>query len=435
MFALRRAGRTAARGARVRGFASRPAVTTVFDRRTSTAQYVVACTETKRCAIIDPVWDYDAASGKLCPVQADRLCDLVRNERLDLQWILDTHAHADHMTGSALLKERYQDATYAMGRGITQVQQTFAPLFSWRPEGELGSQFDHLFEDGEEFQVGELKGKAIHTPGHTPDSMSYLIGDCLFTGDALFMPDMGTGRCDFPAGSAEVLYNSIQKIHSLPPNTRIFVGHDYSPNGRAVQTETTVGESRRENVHVRVGTTLEQFKAYREMRDRELAAPKLIWPSGDYRGGVQAGERPRAGGDHSGAVQGLPGDAGQGAVGPEAHLAELAGEHQSRKAAGGRRRREGLLEDPGEICLVRHFQQKPQRRRCFRYTAVRPVGLDEPPPPRHQGGRGRVARRVPPRPAPLLPAESGPPRPLPHGMPALARVGAASLLLGAAGEG
>mmetsp|Transcript_11948 Transcript_11948/g.28426 ORF Transcript_11948/g.28426 Transcript_11948/m.28426 type:complete len:309 (+) Transcript_11948:62-988(+) len=293
MFAVRRAARAATGVAQQsRCFASRPAVTMVFDRRTSTAQYVVACPDTKKCAIIDPVWDYDPASGKLSTSQADRLCDLVGNEKLDVQWILDTHAHADHMTGSALLKERYQDATYGIGRGITQVQQTFAPLFSWKPDAELGSQFDHLFEDGEEFKVGELEGKAIHTPGHTPDSMSFLIGDCLFTGDALFMPDMGTGRCDFPAGSAEMLYQSIQKIHSLPPDTRVFVGHDYSPNGRAVQTETTVGESRRENVHVKVGTTLEQFKAYREMRDRELAAPKLIWPS--LQVNIRAGKLPQA---------------------------------------------------------------------------------------------------------------------------------------------
>lgn len=264
----------------------------VFDRRTSTAQYIVACTATRQCAIIDSVWDYDASSGKLSSSQVDRLCDFVKKKDLEVQWILDTHAHADHITGSALLKHRFQSAIYAMGRGITQVQGTFAPIFGWKPNGGPGELFDHLFEDGEEFKIGELGGKVIHTPGHTPDSVSFLIDDSLFTGDALFMPDMGTGRCDFPAGSAEQLYHSITKIHALPDDTRIFVGHDYSPNGRAVQTETTVGESKVENVHVREGTTLEQFKSYREMRDRELAAPKLLWPS--LQVNIRAGNLPEA---------------------------------------------------------------------------------------------------------------------------------------------
>ncbi|MCY7313828.1 MAG: MBL fold metallo-hydrolase [Pseudoxanthomonas sp.] len=255
-------------------------VQSFFDPGTHTFSYVVHDPATRQAAIIDPVLDFDPIAARTGLGSAQALVDHANRHALRVQWILETHAHADHLTAAQWLKTQYPQAQLAIGQGICAVQAHFAPLFG---QGDRhvadGSQFDHLFADEEVFGVGELAARVIAVPGHTSDSNAYLIGDALFTGDSLFMPDAGTARCDFPGGDAATLYRSIQRLYELPDATRVFICHDYGPGGRPVACETTIGEQRRNNVHVGDGTSESGFVALRLARDATLTLPALIIPS------------------------------------------------------------------------------------------------------------------------------------------------------------
>ncbi len=254
-------------------------VTAFFDERTCTVTYVVADPESAACAIVDSVLDYDAKSGRTSTAGAEKVLAFVRDNALEPKWILETHAHADHLTAARHLRENLGAKT-GIGAAVRRVQQTFAEIFNIGPDFPTdGSQWDRLFEDGDVEPLGGLAIEAMHTPGHTPACVCYRIGDAVFTGDTVFMPDMGTGRCDFPGGSAARLYASIQRILALPPETRVFVGHDYGPGGRPYAWESTVAEQRAANIHVRGGTGEGEFVRMREARDAELDLPNLILPS------------------------------------------------------------------------------------------------------------------------------------------------------------
>lgn len=260
-----------------------------FDTATSTYSYVVADPQTRCCAIIDPVLDYDAAAGRVGHDSARRIADYVREQGLTVEWLLETHLHADHLSASAWLKAEL-GGRLAIGSSIARVQRTFAELLNLGEDFPCdGSQFDHLFADGETFTIGNLYAEALHTPGHTPACMTYRIGNAAFVGDTLFMPDYGTARCDFPGGDARQLYRSIQRLFSLPDATRLFLCHDYLTAGREEhQHESTVERERRENVHVHDGISEDSFVAMRVARDATLNAPALIWPSiqVNMRGGM-----------------------------------------------------------------------------------------------------------------------------------------------------
>jgi glyoxylase-like metal-dependent hydrolase (beta-lactamase superfamily II) len=246
---------------------------------TGTWSYVVADSLIGVCAIIDPVLDFDAASGRRSLASAQKLLDCVVAHGYGVQWILETHAHADHLSASMWLKER-TGAPVAIGIGIRAVQRQFAPLFGVDVKALPGTAgFDRLFTDEERFNVGSIGAEVIPTPGHTPDSVTYRIGDALFVGDSLFMPDGGTARCDFPGGDAAQLYASIQRLYALPEATRVFVCHDYGPGGREARCETTIGAQRHENIHVRDGVDAARFVAQRTARDATLAVPALLLPA------------------------------------------------------------------------------------------------------------------------------------------------------------
>ena len=270
-----------------------PIVTAVFDEPTNTISYVVADPETKACAVVDSLLDYDAASGRTATVSADRLIAFVKAQGLTVEWIIDTHVHADHLTAAPYVREKLGGKT-AIGEHVATVQRVFGEIFN---EGQSfhtdGSQFDHLFKDGEAYTVGRLEARAIHTPGHTPACMSHLIGDALFVGDTIFMPDYGTARCDFPGGDAGTLYDSIQTLFALPDETRMFLCHDYKAPGRdTYEWETTVGAEKRANIHVKTGISRDEFIAMRTARDKTLAMPHLILPSVQVN--MRAGEMPPA---------------------------------------------------------------------------------------------------------------------------------------------
>lgn len=251
-----------------------------FDPATFTYSYVVSDPVTQQCAVIDSVLDYDPASGRTSHATAQRLVDYVRAQRLTVQWLLETHVHADHLSAAPYLKQQL-GGRLAIGDRITVVQDTFGKLFNAGSEFATdGRQFDHLFHDGDTFQVGNIQAHAIHTPGHTPACMTYVIGDAAFVGDTLFMPDYGTARCDFPGGDARTLYQSIQKLFTLPDSTRVFMCHDYKAPGREeFLYETTIAAERELNVHVHAGITEEEFVAMRTARDATLGMPTLILPS------------------------------------------------------------------------------------------------------------------------------------------------------------
>ena len=254
-----------------------------FDPATWTVSYLVLDRETKRCALVDSVLDYDPKSGRTGHASADRLVARVAELGATVQWILETHVHADHLSAAPYLKQRL-GGQVGIGSRITTVQEVFGGLFNAGPGfARDGSQFDHLFQDGETFRIGSLHARAMHTPGHTPACMTYVVGDGIedaaFVGDTLFMPDYGTARCDFPGGDARTLYRSINKVLSLPPATRLYMCHDYQPNGRAVQFVSTVAEEREKNIHVRDGISEEAFVAMRTKRDATLEMPVLILPS------------------------------------------------------------------------------------------------------------------------------------------------------------
>ena len=259
-----------------------------FDTVTKTVSYVVV-DDSKQCAIIDSVLDFDFASGRTNTANADNIIQYIQMHNLTVEWILETHVHADHLSAAPYLQEKL-GGDIAIGAHIMTVQETFGKIFNEGTEFERdGSQFDRLFRDGDEFMIGELRARVMHTPGHTPACLTYLIEDAAFVGDTMFMPDFGTARCDFPGGSASDLYDSIQKILALPDETRIFVGHDYAPNGRDFAWETTVKEQKELNVQI-AGKSKEEYVEMREARDAKLAHPKLIIPS--LQVNMRAGEVP-----------------------------------------------------------------------------------------------------------------------------------------------
>jgi len=250
-----------------------------YDPRTSTLTYIVSDPATRDAIVIDPVLDYDPAAGSTWTESVDRVSEYVRRERLKLHFVLETHAHADHLSGSQLLRRRF-DARVAIGARIREVQVTFQGIFDLPASFATdGGQFDRLLGDGERLRAGSLAIEVIATPGHTPACVSYRIDDAVFTGDALFTEDYGTGRCDFPRGSAEDLYDSIQRLYALPDATRVFVGHDYQPGGREVRWETTIGASKARNPQLSATTTRPEFVALRRARDATLPAPRLLFPS------------------------------------------------------------------------------------------------------------------------------------------------------------
>jgi glyoxylase-like metal-dependent hydrolase (beta-lactamase superfamily II) len=257
----------------------KPDVSTFYDKRTSTFSYVVKDPQSNACAIIDSVLNLDYNSGRTSYRGADEIIDFIKRNHLQLQWIIETHVHADHLSAAPYLKEKL-GGQLGIGAHITTVQNVFGKVFNAGSDFQRdGSQFDRLFNDGDTYQIGSLTATAIHTPGHTPACMTHVIGDAAFVGDTIFMPDGGTARADFPGGDARVLYQSIKKVLSLPADTRLFMCHDYQPNGREVEYETTVAAERNENIHVHDGITEDEFVAMREARDATLDMPVLILPS------------------------------------------------------------------------------------------------------------------------------------------------------------
>jgi len=251
-----------------------------FDPATYTLTYLVIDEKTRDAVVIDPVLDFDPPSGKVTDTSLQELVNEINDQKLIVRAILETHAHADHLSSSQLLKQLFPHAILGIGEKIKVVQEVFKAHFNIPELKADGSQFDYLFKDFEEKSFGSLKMKAIPTPGHTPACMSYLFEDAIFTGDALFMPDYGTGRCDFPKGSAKELYHSItNNLYTLPDKTRVFVGHDYSPNGREMRFETNILESKRSNIQLPQGRSKEEFVQFREGRDKTLSAPRLLLPS------------------------------------------------------------------------------------------------------------------------------------------------------------
>lgn len=269
-----------------------PMVQPFFDPVTGTASYVVHAGLDSACAIVDPVLDYDPKSGKTSTASAERIVGFVREHHLQLQWILETHAHADHLTAAPWLRAQL-GGKIAIGAQIRTVQRVFKDVFNLEPGFALdGSQFDRLLEDGETFSIGELQVQALSVPGHTPACMAYRAGDAVFVGDTLFMPDVGSARCDFPGGSATTLYRSVRRLLALPPKTRLFMCHDYPPPGRQPQWECTVADQRQRNIHLHDGVTEAEFVAMRTARDKSLDMPTLILPS--IQVNIRAGNMPPA---------------------------------------------------------------------------------------------------------------------------------------------
>ncbi|MBS7348600.1 MAG: MBL fold metallo-hydrolase [Comamonas sp.] len=269
-----------------------------FDPATFTVTHIVSCPHTQRAAVIDSVLDYDQKSGRTGRSSADQVIAYVREQNLTVDWLLETHAHADHLSAAPYLREHI-GGKIAIGSHIRQVQEVFKKVFNAKDMNTEGLEFDHLFEDGEHFQIGQLAVEVLHTPGHTPACLSYVVGDKnqaapldVFVGDTLFMPDYGTARCDFPGGDAATLYRSIQKLLALPPQTRLHLCHDYPPAERQAQWLCTVAEQRAGNIHVREGSTEEAFVAMRTARDATLAMPQLILPA--IQVNVRAGKLPPA---------------------------------------------------------------------------------------------------------------------------------------------
>jgi len=272
---------------------TRPEVTSFFDEPTNTVSHVVRGPASRRCGVIDSVLDYDAASGRTATESADEIIAFIREHGLEVEWILETHVHADHLSAAPYIKEKLRGAL-GIGENVSVVQDLFGKVFNAGTEFQRdGSQFDHLFTAGERFTIGELDAVALHTPGHTPDSVTYVIGDAAFVGDTLFMPDYGTARADFPGGDARALYRSARRVLSLPGATRLFLCHDYKPPGRSeFLWETTVAAERAHNVHIHDGVSEDEFVRMRTARDAKLGMPKLILPSVQVN--MRAGEFPPA---------------------------------------------------------------------------------------------------------------------------------------------
>lgn len=270
----------------------KPNVLAFFDEPTNTFSYVVKDPASNACAVVDSVMEIDYAAGRLSLHGADKIIDYIRSQNLELQWIIETHVHADHLSAAPYIQEKL-GGKIGIGAEITTVQNTFGKVFN---EGtdfcRDGSQFDQLFNDGDEYMVGELRCHALHTPGHTPACMTHIMGDAGFIGDTLFMPDGGSARADFPGGDAKILYQSIQRILSMPDDLRLFMCHDYMPNGRDVEYQTTVKKQREHNIHVHQGVSEADFVAMREKRDATLGMPRLILPSLQIN--MRAGHLPKA---------------------------------------------------------------------------------------------------------------------------------------------
>ena len=264
-----------------------------LDPASSTYSYVIYEHDGGHCAIVDPVLDYDPAAGRTATVQADKIIAFVREHQLQVQWLLETHAHADHLSAAPYLR-RELGGKIAIGQSISKVQDVFKTLFNLEPEFSVdGSQFDHLFAPDESFRIGNLKATALHVPGHTPADMAYLIdGDVILVGDTLFMPDVGTARCDFPGGNANQMFASIHKLLAFPASVRLYVCHDYPPTGRAPQCQSTVGEQRQCNIHIHDGIDEATFVAMRTRRDAGLGMPTLLLPA--IQVNVRAGNLPPA---------------------------------------------------------------------------------------------------------------------------------------------
>ena len=268
-----------------------PNVTAFFDPATFTVSYVVREPDGSNCAIIDSVLDYDPAAGRTDTSSADAIIAFVKAENLTVTWILESHVHADHLSAAPYLQQQV-GGKIGIGENIQVVQDTFGKVFNEGTEFQRdGSQFDKLFKEGDSFHIGQMRGDVMHTPGHTPACLTYVVGDAAFVGDTMFMPDFGTARCDFPGGSAQALYDSVHKILSLPEETRIFVGHDYKAPGRdEFAWETTIGEQKALNIHIGAGKPLEEFVSMRQERDATLGMPRLILPS--IQTNMRAGQFP-----------------------------------------------------------------------------------------------------------------------------------------------
>jgi glyoxylase-like metal-dependent hydrolase (beta-lactamase superfamily II) len=257
----------------------KPEVTAFFDEQTNTISYVVKDPASKACAIVDSVMDIDYAAGRIAYDHADAMIAFVKEHGLTCEWLIETHVHADHLSGAPYIQKQL-GGKLGIGENITVVQETFGKVFNEGTEFQRdGSQFDRLFKDGDSYSIGSMRAFAIHTPGHTPACMTHIIGDAAFVGDTLFMPDGGTARADFPGGDARALYRSTKRILELPGEMRLFMCHDYGPNGREIRWETTVGDERRHNIHVKDGTSEDTFVEMREARDATLDMPRLIIPS------------------------------------------------------------------------------------------------------------------------------------------------------------
>ncbi len=268
----------------------KPDVTAFFDPGSNTISYVVKDPTSQSCAIVDSVMDIDYAAGRIHFEHADEIIAHVKANNLTVEWLIETHVHADHLSGAPYIQKQL-GGKIGIGRNITIIQETFGKVFNAGTEFQRdGSQFDRLFDDGDTYSIGSMSAQVIHTPGHTPACMTHIIGDAAFVGDTLFMPDGGSARADFPGGDAGVLYDSIQRVLSLPDETRLFMCHDYGPNGRDIQWETTVGDEKAHNIHVGGGKTKEEFVKFRTERDAQLAMPKLIIPS--LQVNMRAGEMP-----------------------------------------------------------------------------------------------------------------------------------------------
>ena len=270
----------------------RPEVTGFFDPQTNTISYVVKDPASTACAVVDSVMDIDYAAGRISFEHADEIIDFVRKNGLTVEWLIETHVHADHLSAAPYIQQKL-GGKLGIGRNITVVQDTFGKVFNEGTEFRRdGSQFDRLFDDGDTYTIGSMPAFAIHTPGHTPACMTHVVGDAAFVGDTLFMPDGGSARADFPGGDAGTLYDSTQKVLRLPDETRLFMCHDYAPGGREIKWETTVGEEKASNIHVGNGRSREEFVKMRTRRDATLGMPRLIIPS--LQVNMRAGRMPPA---------------------------------------------------------------------------------------------------------------------------------------------
>jgi glyoxylase-like metal-dependent hydrolase (beta-lactamase superfamily II) len=289
---MRQGPATRRHGKGVEPMSGQPMIRAFFDEPTNTVSYLVADPATKKAAIIDPVLDYDHNAGEVDTRSVEQMLKTADEAGYIIEWVLETHAHADHLSGAPFIKAK-TGAKIGIGEHIKDVQRIFRPIFNATDLKTDGSDFDHLFRDGERFKVGELEVEVLYTPGHTPADVSYKIEDAVFVGDTLFMPDYGTARADFPGGDAHKLYRSIKRLLALPPDTRLFMCHDYKAPGRDTYAwETTVREQRENNVHVREGITEDEFVAMRTARDTKLSAPRLLLPS--IQVNIRAGRFPPA---------------------------------------------------------------------------------------------------------------------------------------------